>query len=74
VVAAGDTPPVADTPKPITLSAESTARLVTIEGLMKRAAGLKPTAAFSTPPTMGPAVVTPVSAAPPAVKPAPVAR
>ncbi|CAN5366659.1 penicillin-binding protein 1A [soil metagenome] len=74
VVAAGDAPPVADTPKPITLADEATARLVTIEGLMKRAAGLKPTAALSTPPTTGPAVVTPVSAAPPAVKPAPVAR
>jgi penicillin-binding protein 1A len=71
---AGETPPVADTPKPITLSAESTARLVTIEGLMKRAAGLKPIAALSTPTTTGPAVVTPISVTPPVAKPVPVAR
>jgi penicillin-binding protein 1A len=47
--APGEPTPSDDTPKPITLSAESTARLVQIEALMTRAAGLKPVAAMTPP-------------------------
>ena len=62
--APGDQPPVPDTPKPITLSAESTARLNTIGELMRKAAGLKPLAALA-PAQATPGALTPVAGSTP---------